>query len=130
MAPWQTDAAFAKAFIGRPHLTETEVAAIAAWPRDGALEGDPRDLPRPPRSIDGWQIGKPDLVVRPPHTRCPQRAPTCSASSSSRCRRAASSRCGGWNSLRANARVVRHANIRSDRTGVSRKYDDADPAPG
>ena len=68
MPPRQTDAAFAKAFLGQPHLTETEVAAIAAWARDGALEGDPRDLPRPPRSIDGWQIGKPDLAVRSAYT--------------------------------------------------------------
>ena len=44
----------------------SEISTIAAWVRGGAPEGDPRDLPRPPRWTDGWQLGTPDLVVRPP----------------------------------------------------------------
>jgi Copper type II ascorbate-dependent monooxygenase, C-terminal domain len=29
----------------------------------GAPEGDPRDLPRAPQFIEGWRLGKPDIVI-------------------------------------------------------------------
>src|SRR5262249_15991989 len=33
---------------------------------EGAPEGDPRDRPVPPQFAEGWQLGKPDLVVTMP----------------------------------------------------------------
>jgi cytochrome c-type biogenesis protein CcmH/NrfG len=130
MPPWKTDEAFATAFVGQPHLTESEISAIAAWARDGAPEGDRRDLPRAPHWAAGWQLGTPDLIVSPPPYTLPAEGtdlfrvfviplPT----NSVRFVR-------GLEFHPGNARVVHHANIRIDPTGLSRKYDDADPAPG
>src|SRR5262249_6965392 len=42
---------------------EKEIATITAWSEAGAPEGDPRDLPPPPKFADDWQIGTPDLIV-------------------------------------------------------------------
>jgi cytochrome c-type biogenesis protein CcmH/NrfG len=130
MPPWKTDETFATTFIGQPHLTGSEIAAIAAWVRDGATEGDARDLPRAPQWTDGWQLGKPDLIVSPPAYTLPAEGtdvfrvfviplPTSGVKF-----------VRGLEFHPGNARVVHHANIRIDPTGTSRKYDDADPAPG
>jgi hypothetical protein len=46
-----------------PQLSNAEMQAIAAWVDGGAKEGNPADLPAPPRFAEGWQIGVPDLVL-------------------------------------------------------------------
>jgi len=49
-------------------LTDAEIATISNWVDQGALEGNPADMP-PPRQfgdVDKWHIGKPDLVVSMP----------------------------------------------------------------
>ena len=35
-----------------------------SWAAAGAPEGDPADLPPPPRFADGWTLGTPSHVVR------------------------------------------------------------------
>lgn len=130
MPPWKADPAFGGDFIGQPHLTVAEKDLIARWAADGAPEGDPRDLPTPPVFTEGWQIGTPDLIVSPPvYTLPPEgtdvfrifviRLPV----TSMKYVRAVEFRPG-------NPRVVHHANIRIDATPASRRFDDADPAPG
>ena len=44
-------------------LSDKDIATIVAWSDAGAPEGDPRDLPPPPKFPDDWQLGTPDLVV-------------------------------------------------------------------
>ena len=39
---------------------------MVAWVDQGAPEGDPRDLPPQPEFVEGWTIGKPDLVLTMP----------------------------------------------------------------
>ncbi|HLK60891.1 MAG TPA: hypothetical protein VKU00_30280, partial [Chthonomonadaceae bacterium] len=48
-------------------LTDTERSALAAWAEAGAPEGDPKDLPPPPKfpSTDAWTLGTPDMIVQP-----------------------------------------------------------------
>jgi Flp pilus assembly protein TadD len=130
MPPWKTDEAFAKAFIAQPHLTESEISAIAAWVRDGAPEGDARDLPRPPRWTEGWQLGKPDLIVSPPAYTLPAEGTDVFRVFVIPLPTSGTKYVRGLEFHPGNARVVHHANIRIDPTGISRKYDDADPAPG
>ena len=36
------------------------------WVDGGAPEGDPRDLPKPAEWVEGWGIGKPDMVFELP----------------------------------------------------------------
>jgi hypothetical protein len=42
------------------------MAAIADWVKQGMPEGDRSRLPPLPQFADGWQLGKPDLVLTMP----------------------------------------------------------------
>jgi hypothetical protein len=49
-------------------LSDNHIAAIQAWVKSGAPEGDPKDLPRAPVFQAGWHI-KPDVVLTIPRPR-------------------------------------------------------------
>ncbi|MDR1990987.1 MAG: tetratricopeptide repeat protein [Acidobacteriaceae bacterium] len=130
MPPWKADPAFGGPFVGQPTLTAEEKDLIARWAASGAPEGDRRDLPPLPKWSEGWQLGTPDLVVRPPRYTLPADGTDVFRIfviplpvNAVRYVRAVEFQPG-------NARVVHHANIRIDRTRTSRRFDDADPAPG
>jgi tetratricopeptide (TPR) repeat protein len=130
MPPWKAEPGYGD-FVGQHPLTSDEIVTIEQWVDQGAVEGDPRDLPPPPRWTEGWQLGQPDLVVTlsdaytlPPGGTDVFRIfviplPVDAA----RYVRGVEFRPG-------NARVVHHANIRIDRTPTSRQLDEQDPAPG
>jgi peroxiredoxin len=61
MPPWKLDDGLP--MHGERKLSERDIAALAAWADGGTPEGDPRDAPPPRRFVDGWQLGKPDLVL-------------------------------------------------------------------
>lgn len=131
MPPWKPDATAGIEFVGARRLSDRDIETIQQWIADGALEGDPADLPPPPRFTDGWQLGTPDLIVSAPE---PLTVPP-----------------GGPDLLRNvvipvpvegvrwvrgfelrpdNPAVVHHANIKVDRTRTARAYDAADPDVG
>jgi mono/diheme cytochrome c family protein len=62
MPPWKSTAGHSR-FVGERRLTDQEIALLAQWVRQGAPEGSPADLPAPPKYPEGWQLGKPDIVV-------------------------------------------------------------------
>lgn len=62
MPPWFADPHHGR-FANDPSLTAEEVATIRDWVEAGAPEGDPRDLPPAPKFVDGWALGKPDIVI-------------------------------------------------------------------
>jgi tetratricopeptide (TPR) repeat protein len=67
MPPWLPEKGYGD-FAGERRLTAAEIATIAAWVRDGAPEGPVAEIPPSPAftrsdSNDGWQLGKPDLVL-------------------------------------------------------------------
>lgn len=66
MPPWMPDANPGHPFVGDRRLADAEIATIVAWVEGGCVPGDPRDEPPLPQSIDGWQLGQPDLVLRVP----------------------------------------------------------------
>ncbi|HYL64900.1 MAG TPA: tetratricopeptide repeat protein [Candidatus Methylomirabilis sp.] len=45
-------------------LSNEEIATLQAWVDQGELEGSPADRPQPPAFTAGWQLGKPDVIVR------------------------------------------------------------------
>ena len=51
-------------FTGNLRLSDEQVALFQAWADQGAPEGDPRDLPPAPQFTPGWQLGKPDVILR------------------------------------------------------------------
>ena len=62
MPPWFADPRYGE-FENDSRLNKAEIDTIAAWVDGGAPEGDPKDLPKPPRFVEGWQMGKPDIVI-------------------------------------------------------------------
>ena len=62
MPPWHADPQHGT-FKNDRRLSDKEMATIVAWVDGGAPEGNPKDLPPPPRFTDGWQIGQPDVVL-------------------------------------------------------------------
>ena len=66
MPPWYVEKDIGiQHFKDDPSLSDEEIAAIAAWVRNGTPEGDPADMPAPLVFADavGWTLGEPDLVV-------------------------------------------------------------------
>jgi peroxiredoxin len=64
MPPWKPVEGLS--FHNERRLTDKELATIAAWADGGAPEGNPKDAPAPRTFTDGWQLGKPDLVLTVP----------------------------------------------------------------
>jgi Flp pilus assembly protein TadD len=130
MPPWKADPSNGP-FVGQHPLGDDEIRMIRRWVDTGADEGDVRDLPPPAEWADGWQLGKPDMVVTlpEPYTLPPDGTdvfrifvlpiPT----PSTRFVRALEFRPG-------NPKVVHHANIRIDKTPASRQLDEGQPGPG
>jgi hypothetical protein len=62
MPPWHADPHFGQ-FSNDRRLGQEEVDTIVRWVDQGAPEGNSKDLPRLPDFVEGWSIGKPDLVL-------------------------------------------------------------------
>jgi peroxiredoxin len=62
MPPWHADSQFGH-FKNDARLSDKDKATIARWVANGAPEGDPQDLPKPPKFAEGWMIPKPDEVI-------------------------------------------------------------------
>lgn len=65
MPPWHADPKHHE-FANDRRLTQAQIDTIVAWADSGAKEGDPKDLPAAPKFVDGWSIGKPDIVIPMP----------------------------------------------------------------
>lgn len=65
MPPWFADACCGH-FANDPSLSARQIATISAWAEGGAAAGNPHDSPPPPHWVEGWNIARPDLVLRMP----------------------------------------------------------------
>lgn len=65
MPPWFANPNYGK-FTNEHRLTDEELKTIVAWVDQGAKEGDPSDAPKPAKFVEGWNIGRPDLVIEMP----------------------------------------------------------------
>jgi mono/diheme cytochrome c family protein len=65
MPPWFADPRFGH-FSNDPSLTENQIATVLAWVKTGAPAGKPHDAPQPPQWSEGWNIAKPDVVLKMP----------------------------------------------------------------
>jgi hypothetical protein len=65
MPPWHADPRYGD-FTNNARLSRKEIDTLVAWVDQGADEGDPADLPSVPESVEGWRIGKPDLIFAMP----------------------------------------------------------------
>src|SRR5471030_610604 len=65
MPPWKADPADGP-FVGQHPLSDAEIGMLRRWSDEGAPEGDARDMPPSRAWTEGWQLGKPDLVITLP----------------------------------------------------------------
>ena len=129
MPPWLPEPGYGD-FADVRRLTEAQIALLGDWVRGGIPEGG-RSAAPPLQFPDGWQLGKPDLVL---HMRQPYRLAAEGTDvfrnfvvpaelAQTRYIRAVELRPG-------DARVVHHANLIVDGSRMLRRRDGADGQPG
>ncbi len=65
MPPWLPESGYGK-FVGERRLSDGQIESIQSWVANGMPEGKTTDLPPLSEFSDGWQLGKPDLIVKVP----------------------------------------------------------------
>ena len=63
MPPWHAEAGHVELLHPRV-LSQEQVATLKNWYKGGMPEGDAARLPKLPEFPEGWQLGKPDLVLK------------------------------------------------------------------
>jgi len=129
MPPWLPEPQKLK-FADELRLTEAEIESITRWVEQGAVEGAAADLPPQPKFVEGWRLGKPDLILEAtkPLTLPPQGTDTYwnfifpVPIQETRWVKAVEIRPG-------DKRYVHHANILVDRAGESRQRE-TEPGAG
>jgi Flp pilus assembly protein TadD/mono/diheme cytochrome c family protein len=129
MPPWLPEPQKLK-FADELRLSDAEIQLIQHWVEQGAAEGNAADLPAQPQFVEGWRLGKPDLILtaNKPLTLPPSGADTYwnfifpVPIQETRWVKAIEIRPG-------DQRYVHHANILVDRAGASRKRE-AEPGAG
>jgi hypothetical protein len=47
-------------------MAQADIDTLVSWADTGAQAGDPKDAPKPIAWVEGWRIGKPDMVISMP----------------------------------------------------------------
>ena len=129
MPPWLPESG-AHQLEGERRLRDADIQILQRWEKAGTPEGRREDLPPARVWPDGWQLGKPDLVVK--LARPYQLQP----GSKDRYRQLVfpldlpAGRFVKAVEFQPGSRAVHHAVIRVDRTRESRRTDGSDGAPG
>jgi len=130
MPPWKPEPGYAQ-FSDERRLTDEQIAVFEHWLESGARAGDLAALPPMPSADDGWQLGRPDVVITLP---VPYRVP---AGGRDRLRNfvmpiPTSGRryVTAWEFRTTNPQVIHHATMVIDPTRASRRLDEQDAEPG
>ena len=67
MPPWKAEPHFGE-FADERRLSDADIATLRRWAEAGAPEGDAADLSKPPKFVDGWELGEPDIVLEMPES--------------------------------------------------------------
>jgi tetratricopeptide (TPR) repeat protein len=130
MPPWKPEPDHGRFQMDR-RMAETEITAIQRWVAQGMMRGNPSDLPPLPAFSDAWQLGPPDVVIRMPEAYvlpAQRRDVFRTVVLPIPIKTAAYVRAVEF--LPGNAKVVHHANIKVDRTRLSRRRDDDEAGVG
>lgn len=65
MPPWFADSGVQR-YTNNPSLSTREVQMVSSWVDAGAPEGDSNDAPPQKEFVEGWSIGRPDLIIEMP----------------------------------------------------------------
>ncbi|HEV3061943.1 MAG TPA: hypothetical protein VGY48_27080 [Vicinamibacterales bacterium] len=130
MPPWKPEPGHGD-FVGVRRLSDAEIDTFQRWVADGAHEGDRAALPLTPAWTSGWRLGEPDLVVSMPQ------AFTLPASGNDVYRNFVipiplntKRYVKAWEFRPGNPRVVHHATMQIDATGLSKRIDTSGTEPG
>jgi Flp pilus assembly protein TadD/mono/diheme cytochrome c family protein len=129
MPPWLPDRGEFP-IVGERRLSDRQIDLIARWVKDGTPEGDAADRPAAPTWPDGWQLGRPDVVVTVERAYTP--GPTSQDIYRNLVLRAPL-KTGAFVravELKTNGAPIHHAVIRVDNTHESRRRDGQDGQPG
>ena len=130
MPPWKAEHGYGE-FANERRLTDAQIATLKRWAAAGAPEGNPKDAPPVPQYTDGWQLGKPDMIITMPKPyTIPAGGPDVNRSfvvpihlPADRYVRAAEVRPG-------NRRIVHHCTVMYDKSGAARKLEMQQGGPG
>jgi hypothetical protein len=130
MPPWKADPGDYE-FKHERRLSSEQIGMIKQWVDEGAVQGNAKDLPAPPKFIEGWQLGKPDLIVKMPEAfSVPADGPDIYRNfalplnlGEDKWIKAVEFRPGARS-------IVHHSLFFYDATGNARKQDEEDPTPG
>ena len=50
-------------FANELRLSDPEIELMSRWVEQGSVEGNAADLPAAPKFVEGWHLGKPDLIL-------------------------------------------------------------------
>jgi hypothetical protein len=129
MPPWLPDPDVVH-LVGERRLTVDQLGLIEQWAEEGAAEGRREELPPLPKWNERWQLGEPDLVVKP------KIAFSLAADGRDIYRNLVvpipieKRRYVRGMELKANSRALHHAFLRFDKTGQTRALDGKDGQPG
>ncbi|HLJ46844.1 MAG TPA: hypothetical protein VKU01_12590 [Bryobacteraceae bacterium] len=62
MPPWFADEHYGK-FANDRSMSQSDIDTLVAWADSGSKAGNPKDAPQPMSWVEGWRIGKPDMVI-------------------------------------------------------------------
>lgn len=65
MPPWFADPHYGH-FSNDRSLSESDIRTITEWVDAGAPAGNPVDAPKSPNWVEGWSIGRPEIVMKMP----------------------------------------------------------------
>ena len=124
MPPWKPEPDYGHFQTDR-RLSEADIQTFQSWMAQGMARGDLADLPPLPEWPDGWQTGTPDVVVRMPEAYIlPVQGRDVFRTFVIPIPTSAAAYVKAVEFLPGNARVVHHANIKVDRTRLSRRRDE------
>ncbi len=130
MPPWKAEPGFGE-FHDTRILTGEEIVTLKAWADAGAPLGDPARVPPLPVFTEGWQLGKPDLVLEMPgYFDIPADGPDIYRSFVMPTRLKTDQTVAAIEFKPGNHRTVHHAMLFLDSSGEARRKDAADPAHG
>jgi hypothetical protein len=64
MPPWKPHGG--PAYLNDRRMTDQEIETIAKWVDGGTPEGNIQEAPKPREFVEGWKLGKPDLILEVP----------------------------------------------------------------
>ncbi len=75
MPPWYADPRYGK-FSNDRRLSDEDKQTLLDWIDHGTPRGEERDAPPPRQFVEGWKVGKPDVIVKMPRVfEVPARTP-------------------------------------------------------